>query len=1262
VVDPLSQVFVDAGNTLHATPAGFRTGHEPVHQSSSGTCVVINTGKGRWSCYSCQQGGDVVAAIMSLRGVSRVDAEAYVHEHSDHDSSDASPKKTQADLLIEAAAIAVFFHDGQSDPWAIVPVGQHRETLRLRDRSFKRWLVRGMYEATGKTPNAEALSQALMLLEARAVFDGPQRPLSCRVARQGDAILYDLADPEWRAVMISAHGWELGQRPGVFRRGSNTAPQVLPQSGGNVADVLEYLPPMDEQAKLLVQTYLVTALIPDIPHPILVISGQKGAAKSTFSRVLRRLIDPAHEELLSLPNDQNELALLLARNYLPAFDNLDGIQPWQSDMLCRASTGGGISKRRLYTDDDEVVLSFRRCMVLNGIQPGVTRPDLLDRTIPFHLERMEAAQRKEEGVFWADFEEARPRLVGAMFTVLAQAMGLYPNIYLSALPRMADFCRWGYAVAEALGTKGYAFLQTYTGAINAQNTAAVENHAVAAAVIALCGGMEKIAAAADTHEFWSGTAANLLTVLDETAAAQRIDTKARSWPKAANALMRRLTEVKSNLMDIGIQAETDRDKTGCTVTFRKCAENIVTIVTTVTHPHTQGVVDDGTGDDTAATSDSTVTAPEEVVTIFEQGDDSVGRDDDTLSLLSSSSKRPTHNSFAENRDPGDDDDAIFGTPQEGCYIEVSASTDGPLPEYITTSAQLDAVLPALCTAPLLAVDTETTGLDPLKDHVRLIQFALPDRIIVIDAEQVPVQRLLPVFDATHLLAFHNAKFDLKFLRTAGLPWPTSPVFDTMLAAQLLGAGIVDGQLNQCGLATVAQRYLSLEVDKALQTSDWTGTLTPAQLCYAARDAQVALQLVSVLQRTLMDGGLAQVAAIECQCVPALAWLELVGVPFDAQSWSTRAALETNQAREHEARLGALLAQHRNGSTHLFSEAINWQSPKQVLDVLQHRGHAIAKTDSETLAALAGADPLVPVLLDYRDAEKRAGTYGLAWLDKAVHPVTGRVHADYLQLGSRAGRMSCTKPNIQNLPRNKTYRGCITAEPGSCIVKADYSQIELRIAAVLAQDAVMLAAYHNGQDLHTTTAARLLGVAPERVTSDHRQLAKAVNFGLLYGMGAPRLQTYARQHYRVSLTPIEAEQYRQRFFEAYPGLRHWHRQTGATQSTETRTLAGRRRLAVKAFTERLNSPVQGTGADGLKWALARLFAHRDEAPDARLVAVVHDELVVECPIAAAEQTSAWLQQHMGAAMTDILHDAVPVVVETTIGQDWAGTPLPEGVPL
>jgi DNA polymerase-1 len=150
------------------------------------------------------------------------------------------------------------------------------------------------------------------------------------------------------------------------------------------------------------------------------------------------------------------------------------------------------------------------------------------------------------------------------------------------------------------------------------------------------------------------------------------------------------------------------------------------------------------------------------------------------------------------------------------------------------------------------------------------------------------------------------------------------------------------------------------------------------------------------------------------------------------------------------------------------------------------------------------------------------------------------------------------------------------------------------------------------------------VSVEQVPSECRQLAKAVNFGLLYGLGARTFQTYARQHYHVSLTPAEAEQCRQRFFVTYAGLRRGHRETGATQPTETRTLAERKRQDVSRFTERLSSPVQGTGADGLKWALARLFDHRDDAPDARLVAVVHNEIVAACPVKVAAQTAAWLR--------------------------------------
>jgi DNA polymerase-1 len=567
-------------------------------------------------------------------------------------------------------------------------------------------------------------------------------------------------------------------------------------------------------------------------------------------------------------------------------------------------------------------------------------------------------------------------------------------------------------------------------------------------------------------------------------------------------------------------------------------------------------------------------------------------------------------------------------------------------------------LPALCAAPVVGVDVETTGLDPFTDRLRLVQFALADRVIVVDADQVPLQRLAPVLGAAHMLVFHNAKFDIKMLRAAGLPWPTAPLFDTMLAAQLLGASAERPPAGHYTLEAVGKRHLDLALDKTLQKSDWRGALTPAQICYAARDADVTLQLTPVLQQALADAGLERVAAVEFACVLALAWLEMAGAPIDAQRWRDRAMLAEHQAQALEAELHALLHQSRNGCSQLFPEGINWRSTPQVLKLLQHRGHAVPNTASETLGALVDADPVIRALLQWRESDKRARTYGLAWLKKHVHPVTGRVHADYHQLGSVAGRMSCTAPNFQNLPRSAGYRGSIAAAPGSCVVKTDYSQIELRIAALLAQDAAMLQAYHAGEDLHIATAARILGVAPAQVTKKHRPLAKSVNFGLIYGMGAKTLQQKAWKDYGVIMALDEAEHYRQRFFEAYPDLRRWQRTTGDSPAPDSRTLLGRRRSGVTRFTERLNTPVQGSGADGFKLALATLFAHRHEVPDARLIAVIHDEIVAECPMEAAEATAQWLQRHMTAAMSEVVDHAVPVVVETSVGQDWAGTPLPE----
>jgi DNA polymerase-1 len=253
-------------------------------------------------------------------------------------------------------------------------------------------------------------------------------------------------------------------------------------------------------------------------------------------------------------------------------------------------------------------------------------------------------------------------------------------------------------------------------------------------------------------------------------------------------------------------------------------------------------------------------------------------------------------------------------------------------------------------------------------------------------------------------------------------------------------------------------------------------------------------------------------------------------------------------------------------------------------------------------------------------------------------------------------MACDHPNLQNIPRSGPLRSYIRAPESRVFAIADYSQIELRIAAKISGDAEMLSVYAEGRDLHTLTARSL--TKREDITKDDRKLAKAVNFGLLYGMGAKGLQVYALRSYGVEMKLEEATLYRKRFFETYPGLKRWHeRERWAWQrgDTETRTLTGRRRTNVQKLTDRLNAPVQGTGADGLKLALAMLWERRSECPGAVPVLVCHDEVVVECTAEQAADVETWLKKAMTEGMEAVLSGMdevhVPVEVEGQIARGW-----------
>src|SRR5205807_2674478 len=202
-------------------------------------------------------------------------------------------------------------------------------------------------------------------------------------------------------------------------------------------------------------------------------------------------------------------------------------------------------------------------------------------------------------------------------------------------------------------------------------------------------------------------------------------------------------------------------------------------------------------------------------------------------------------------------------------------------------------------------------------------------------------------------------------------------------------------------------------------------------------------------------------------------------------------------------------------------------------------HKLERTHEYVLHGLADVEPLAPLLLQHREASRKASSYGADFL-RHVQEKTGRIHGDFVQIGASSGRMACGNPNLQNIPREAAYRACFRPPPGRVLVKADYSQIELRIVAQVTRDPVLLRAYAENADVHLRTAAAVMGVPEGQVTKQQRQLAKALNFGLLYGMGAPRLKGYAAATYDVHLTEEQAQTFRERWFQTYAGLRRWHR--------------------------------------------------------------------------------------------------------------------------
>lgn len=441
---------------------------------------------------------------------------------------------------------AKLFHDQYNDTY-IAYYGDGSSVAKISSKVTKLWLIRYAYTNLKTIPSTDTINRVLQSLSARAYFEGRGYSLDVRSVHNGDDLWYDLGE---RAVRITKKGWRVADDvPLAFKRFPHQKKQVTPMSGGSLKLLLKYVNVKNESDQLLFLVYLVAAFIPNFPHPLLILHGAQGAGKTTPMKLMKELIDPSELGGLSAPKNIEGFVQTISHHSFMFYDNLSKMPEWFSDALARAATGDSFSKRELYTDDDDVIYRFQKTIALNGINQVVYKSDLLDRSILLNLERISPENRKESQAFWAEFELDRPLILGAIFDVLAKALALYPIVKLDRLPRMADFARWGYAIAEASGYSGEAFIKAYSLNIAVQHDEAIEANPVAQTII-------EFMRDCDT---WEGTPAELYNILTPIAFRLQIS-QSRGWPKDAARLGRALTSIAPNLLAKNVELERSRGK------------------------------------------------------------------------------------------------------------------------------------------------------------------------------------------------------------------------------------------------------------------------------------------------------------------------------------------------------------------------------------------------------------------------------------------------------------------------------------------------------------------------------------------------------------------------------------------------------------------------------------------------------------------------------------------------------------------------------
>jgi len=584
-------------------------------------------------------------------------------------------------------------------------------------------------------------------------------------------------------------------------------------------------------------------------------------------------------------------------------------------------------------------------------------------------------------------------------------------------------------------------------------------------------------------------------------------------------------------------------------------------------------------------------------------------------------------------------------------------------DYITTEEAARTALSEISNFDVIEVDSETTSLDPHIGKPVLFQIGVPNKSYVFDIRSdtdhssIDLEIFKPLMtDKNTLKLFQNAVFDMKYIKKHG-GYYVNNIYDTMLVEQLFNSGL--GWVK-ADLGTLVMKYLGITMNKEPRGtfSDYGQTFQPFQLDYAANDVVVLNMIRSLQMPRIEQESFGNVCRLEFEFCKPMCEMELNGITFDVDKHRVILGDIEDDRKKHGKMVSSLLA-NTNDQTTLFGVSlINIDSNAQLLTALKKFGLALDSTDVGVLGKFQGV-PVIDELLAYRKAQKFISTYGESLISK-INEITGRLHTAFKQMVS-TGRMASSAPNLQNIPKKQIYRSCYVAKEGYSLITADMSGAELRILGNLSADPVFVDCYMNGIDLHTRTASEVFGIPFENVKHSDRNAAKAINFGLCYGLSKYGL---AR---RLKISESEADNMITTYFQRYSGVKNLLDTAGknAVMRRCSTTVSGRKRFYKlpeyghpdfnkrKRAIERegKNAIIQGANADTIKESMIRVVDRLEERQmEAKLLLTVHDEVVVEAPQHEVEEVRQLVSQCLIDGFGRYF-DLIPMETDALVGPCW-----------